>query len=77
MNEILLSIFIVLLQGGLLILGAPLVRGLIRTFKARLQNRKGPPLFQSYLSLRWEIGVKAIFPLLEARPRRIGFKKFL
>jgi len=51
MNEILLSIFIVLLQGGLLILGAPLVRGLIRVLKARLQNRRGPPLFQSYFDL--------------------------
>ncbi|HEY4519167.1 MAG TPA: NADH-quinone oxidoreductase subunit H, partial [Candidatus Paceibacterota bacterium] len=45
------SILIILLQGGLLILGAPLVRGLIRTLKARLQNRKGPPLFQSYFDL--------------------------
>ena len=51
MNEILSSIFIILLQAGILILGAPLARGFIRTLKARLQNRKGPPLFQSYFDL--------------------------
>ena len=42
---------VVVLQGGLLVLGAPLVRGAIKKLKARLQNRVGPPLLQGYYDL--------------------------
>lgn len=40
-----------LAQATVLILTAPLVAGLIKTTKARLQNRRGPGLFQLYYDL--------------------------
>jgi formate hydrogenlyase subunit 4 len=41
----------IILQTALLLLLAPLVSGFIRTGKARLQNRRGPPVWQPYLDL--------------------------
>ncbi|HUJ42733.1 MAG TPA: respiratory chain complex I subunit 1 family protein [Opitutaceae bacterium] len=41
----------ILLQTALLLLLAPLVSGFMRTAKARLQNRRGPPVWQPYLDL--------------------------
>lgn len=38
-------------QAVLLALAAPLVAGLVKTAKARLQNRRGPRLFQPYYDL--------------------------
>lgn len=51
MSDIFSSIFIVVLQFGIILFGAPLVRGSVRTLKARMQNRKGPPLSQGYFDL--------------------------
>ncbi len=45
------DVLAILLQTGLLLLLAPLVSGLIRRGKARLQNRRGPPLAQPYRDL--------------------------
>jgi formate hydrogenlyase subunit 4 len=41
----------IILQTGLLLLLAPLVSGLSRNWKAKLQNRRGPRLWQVYLDL--------------------------
>ncbi len=41
----------IILQTGLLLLVAPLVSGVIKQGKARLQNRRGPPAWQPYLDL--------------------------
>lgn len=41
----------IILQTGLLLLVAPLVSGVIKQGKARLQNRRGPPVWQPYLDL--------------------------
>jgi formate hydrogenlyase subunit 4 len=41
----------ILLQTALLLLLAPLLTGLIRNWKAKLQNRRGPRLWQPYLDL--------------------------
>jgi formate hydrogenlyase subunit 4 len=38
-------------QAVLLLAGAPLLTGIIKSWKARLQNRRGPPLWQPYLDL--------------------------
>jgi formate hydrogenlyase subunit 4 len=46
-----LDIFAILAQTALLLLLAPLLTGLIRNWKARLQNRRGPRLWQPYLDL--------------------------
>jgi formate hydrogenlyase subunit 4 len=40
-----------LLQAALILIAAPLVSGLIRNWKAKLQNRRGPPPWQLYLDL--------------------------
>ena len=40
-----------MLQTVLLLLLAPLMTGLIRNWKAKLQNRRGPPFWQPYLDL--------------------------
>lgn len=39
------------LQAALLLLLSPLVSGLIRNWKAKLQNRRGAPIWQPYLDL--------------------------
>lgn len=41
-----------LAQMTLILLSAPLLTGLVRKVKARLQRRRGPPLLQPYLDLR-------------------------
>lgn len=41
----------ILLQTALLLLLAPLLSGLIRNWKARLQNRRGPRIWQPYADL--------------------------
>jgi formate hydrogenlyase subunit 4 len=41
----------ILLQTALLLLLAPLVSGIIRNWKARLQNRRGPRIWQPYADL--------------------------
>jgi formate hydrogenlyase subunit 4 len=42
----------ILLQTALLLLLAPLITGCIRSWKARLQNRRGPRIGQPYFDLR-------------------------
>jgi formate hydrogenlyase subunit 4 len=46
-----LDAFAIVLQTALLLVLAPLVTGCIRTWKARLQNRRGPPVWQPYFDL--------------------------
>lgn len=46
-----LDLPLILAQTALLLLLAPLLSGLIRKWKARLQNRRGPPVWQPYLDL--------------------------
>ena len=41
----------IIVQTGLLLALSPLVSGLIKRAKARLQNRRGPPVWQPYLDL--------------------------
>jgi formate hydrogenlyase subunit 4 len=41
----------IVLQTVLLLVLAPLMTGLIRNWKAKLQNRRGPPFWQPYLDL--------------------------
>jgi formate hydrogenlyase subunit 4 len=45
------DVLAIILQTGLLLLVAPLVSGFIKQGKARLQNRRGPPVWQPYLDL--------------------------
>jgi formate hydrogenlyase subunit 4 len=46
-----LSLPAILAQTALLLLLAPLLSGLIRNWKAKLQNRRGPPVWQPYFDL--------------------------
>ncbi len=46
-----LSPLAIFLQAALLLLLAPLLSGLIRNWKAKLQNRRGPPLWQPYFDM--------------------------
>ena len=46
-----LNVIAIVLQMLLLLLLAPLVSGCIKTWKARLQNRRGPPVWQPYFDL--------------------------
>jgi formate hydrogenlyase subunit 4 len=46
-----ITIASIILQTLLLLGLAPLISGVIRTWKARLQNRRGPPPWQAYLDL--------------------------
>jgi len=45
------SLLPILLQTVLLLLLAPLVSGLIKNWKAKLQNRRGPRVWQPYRDL--------------------------
>ena len=45
-----------LFQSGLLLLVAPLTTGWIRNWKAKLQNRRGPRIWQPYLDLHKFLG---------------------
>jgi formate hydrogenlyase subunit 4 len=47
-----LDLPLILAQTALLLLLAPLLSGLIRKWKALLQNRRGPPVWQPYLDLQ-------------------------
>ena len=49
--EALLTIGAALLQAGGMLAAAPLLRAAIKKMKARLQNRRGPPLLQGYYDL--------------------------
>ncbi|MHC1766662.1 MAG: respiratory chain complex I subunit 1 family protein [Verrucomicrobiia bacterium] len=49
-------VFEMLLQTALLLALAPLVTGWIRNWKAKLQNRRGPRVWQPYLDLRKFLG---------------------
>ncbi len=51
---------LMMLQAVLLILLAPLLQGLIKKIKARLQNRIGPPLLQSYYEIVQELKKDAV-----------------
>ncbi len=46
-----LSPLAILLQAALLLLLAPVLSGLIKNWKAKLQNRRGPPLWQTYFDV--------------------------
>jgi formate hydrogenlyase subunit 4 len=46
-----LDVLSILLQTVLLLLLAPLVSGIIKNWKARLQNRRGPRIWQSYFDV--------------------------
>ncbi len=49
-----------LVQMTLIVLLAPLLTGLVRRVKARLQRRRGPPLMQPYLDLLRLLGKDAV-----------------
>jgi formate hydrogenlyase subunit 4 len=55
-----LALFAQLFQMTLILLLAPLLTGLVRKVKARLQRRQGPPLLQPYLELRRLLGKDAV-----------------
>ena len=48
------------LQMSLVLLLAPLLTGLVRKVKARLQRRRGPPLIQPYRDLRRLLGKEVV-----------------
>lgn len=47
---------LIIAQTALLLLLAPLLSGVIKNWKAKLQNRRGPPVWQDYLDLRKFLG---------------------
>jgi len=49
--DTLLAFAAALLQAGVMLAVAPLLKTVIKKMKARLQNRKGPPLLQGYYDL--------------------------
>ena len=51
MTEMATYIAVAVLQGVLLLLLAPLVSGITRKFRARMQTRKGPSIFQDYYDI--------------------------
>ena len=68
-----LNLGVALLQPLLLLAAAPLLTGVIRRIKARLQNRRGAPLLTPYRDLRKLIAKEAIVartasPLFRAAP---------
>ncbi len=50
------DLLVALGQAGLVVLGAPLVTGVVRTLKARLVGRRGPSPLQPYADLRKLLG---------------------
>ncbi len=50
-----------LLQASLMLLVAPLLAGIVRKFKARLQNRRGASLLQPYQDLRKLFSKESLF----------------
>ncbi len=51
MNDIVTNALLLILQLGVTVLTAPLVSGVIKKTKARIQNRKGASIFQPYADL--------------------------
>ena len=51
MMDTLLAFAAALLQAGVMLAVAPLLKTVIKKMKARLQNRKGPPILQGYYDL--------------------------
>ena len=51
MEDTLRTLAAALLQGAGMLAAAPLLRGLIKKMKARLQTRRGPPLLQVYYDI--------------------------
>lgn len=51
-QETLMAAGAALLQAAFMLAMAPLLKAVIKKMKARLQNRQGPPLLQSYYDLR-------------------------
>ena len=51
-QETLITAGAALLQAAFMLAMAPLLKAVIKKMKARLQNRQGPPLLQSYYDLR-------------------------
>jgi formate hydrogenlyase subunit 4 len=45
------ALFAIVLQVALLLVLAPLLSGFVKNWKAKLQNRRGPPVWQPYLDL--------------------------
>lgn len=58
--EVILSLGAQLAQMMLVLVLAPLLTGLVRKVKARLQRRRGPPLLQPYRDLRRMLGKEAV-----------------
>ena len=58
--EIVLFFGAQLVQMGLVLALAPLLTGLVRKVKARIQRRQGPPLLQPYRDLRRMLGKEAV-----------------
>jgi formate hydrogenlyase subunit 4 len=51
MKEIITNALLLILQLGVTVLTAPLILGIIKKTKARIQNRKGPSVLQPYADL--------------------------
>lgn len=51
MNDIITNALLLILQLGVTMLTAPLIFGVIKKTKARIQNRRGPSVFQPYADL--------------------------
>jgi len=58
--EVMLSFAAQLVQMTLVLALAPLLTGLVRKLKARIQRRQGPPLLQPYRDLRRLLGKEAV-----------------
>jgi formate hydrogenlyase subunit 4 len=62
MNELIQTPAIALVQLAVFLLGAPLVSGMIKKTKARLQNRRGASVFQPYYDLIKLLQKEVIIP---------------
>jgi formate hydrogenlyase subunit 4 len=62
MNDSILTIVSAAVQLLIVLLGAPLVAGIIKKLKARLQSRKGPNPFQPYSDLMKLLKKEVVFP---------------
>ena len=68
-----LNLAAILAQTALLLLLAPLLSGLIKNWKAKLQNRRGAPVWQPYFAttIRFDSHVEEVFERQIYRPGRI------
>jgi formate hydrogenlyase subunit 4 len=57
-----MNIILIILQTVLFISLAPLLAGFIKAIKCKLQNRKGPPIYQPYRDLRKLFGKELLIP---------------